>query len=70
MNNTLKEKYHQLWEQMAVLDQEWIRKHEELTDKQEAVVKSLSDAQADEIVESLPLSLLHRCICNYEVLLE
>ena len=65
--SALKKEYRQLWKQMVELDQEWIRKHNELNEKQEAAFKGLSDAQADELSDSIPQELVKRTIGFYEV---
>jgi hypothetical protein len=68
--SALKKEYRQLWEQMAELDQEWIRKHNELNEKQEARFNGLMDAHADELCDSISQKLVKRTIGYYEVEIE
>ena len=65
--SALKKEYRQLWEQMAELDQEWIRKHEELENKQNATYNGLMDNDKDELSDSIPQELVKRTIGYYEV---
>ena len=70
--SALKKEYRQLWEQMAELDQEWIRKHEELEDKQNATYNQMKENPAytgfsDELSDSIPHELVKRTIGFYEV---
>ena len=69
--SALKKEYRELWEQMAELDQEWIRKHNELNEKIDNFVhwekETLHWAQADELSDSIPQELVKRTIGYYEV---
>ena len=65
--SALKKEYRQIWEKMAKLDQEWIRKHEELNNKIIDMENSIPLGYLDELSDSPPLELVKRTIGYYEV---
>lgn len=65
--SALKKEYRELWEQMAELDQEWIRKHDELNKKQEDKFNGLMEVYAVELSDSIPQKLVKRTIGYYEI---
>ena len=65
--SALKDEYRQLWEEMAELDQKWIRKHEELNDKIIDMEHGIPEGYLDELSDSIPQELVKRTIGYYEV---
>ena len=67
--SALKKEYRQLWKQMAELDQEWIRKHNKLSEMiAEAAIASKENW--NELCDSIPQRLVKRTIGYYEVEIE
>jgi len=77
--SALKDEYRQLWEQMAELDQEWIRKHEKLDENILAFIERCRESKViplgngvntnehEAVIDSLPQELVKRTIDYYEV---
>tara|TARA_Y100001938_G_scaffold135129_1_gene196435 strand:- start:286 stop:534 length:249 start_codon:yes stop_codon:yes gene_type:complete len=65
--SALKKEYRQLHKQMAELDQEWIRKHEELNNKIIDMDHSIPLRYLEELSDSIPHELGKRTIGFYEV---